>query len=176
MKKATDMIKSGKLREVTDVRDAIDLNGFKLTFDLKKDADPDLVMKKLFAVTELENSFDCNFNILVDGVPMQLGIREILGEWIKFRVKCVTRELTFELGKKEDKLELLVGLATILVNIDKAVRIIRNTENEEDILYILSDSFNHSDRRMRIPAQDEDLTEWCYKAISRTYQGAGLHT
>ena len=142
MKKATDMIKSGKLREVTDVRDAIDLNGFKLTFDLKKDANPELVMKKLFAVTELENNFDCNFNILVDGVPMQLGIREILSEWIKFRVKCVTRELTFELGKKEHKLELLQGLAAILLDIDKAIRIIRNTEREEDVVPNLAQGFN----------------------------------
>jgi len=142
MKKATDMIKSGKLREVTDVRDAIDLNGFKLTFDLKKDANPELVMKKLFAVTELENNFDCNFNILVDGTPMQLGIREILNEWIKFRVKCVTRELTFELGKKEHKLELLQGLAAILLDIDKAIRIIRNTEREEDVVPNLAQGFN----------------------------------
>ena len=142
MKKATDMIKTGKLREVADVRDAIDLNGFKLTFDLKKDANPELVMKKLFAVTELENNFDCNFNILVDGTPMQLGIREILGEWIKFRVKCVTRELTFELGKKEHKLELLRGLAAILLDIDKAIRIIRNTEREEDVVPNLAAGFN----------------------------------
>lgn len=142
MKKATDMIKSGKLREVTDVRDAIDLNGFKLTFDLKKDADPELVMKKLFAMTELQNNFDCNFNILVDGTPMQLGIREILTEWIKFRVKCVTRQLTFELGKKEHKLELLRGLAAILLDIDKAIRIIRNTEREEDVVPNLAAGFN----------------------------------
>ena len=142
MKKATDMIKTGKLREVADVRDAIDLNGFKLTFDLKKDANPELVMKKLFSVTELENNFDCNFNILVDGTPMQLGIREILTEWIKFRVKCVTRELTFELGKKEHKLELLQGLAAILLDIDKAIRIIRNTEREEDVVPNLAVGFN----------------------------------
>ena len=142
MKKSTDMIKNGKLREVADVRDAIDLNGFKLTFDLKKDADPELVMKKLFSVTELENNFDCNFNILVDGTPMQLGIREILNEWIKFRVKCVTRELTFELGKKEHKLELLQGLAAILLDIDKAIRIIRNTEREEDVVPNLAAGFN----------------------------------
>ena len=129
MKKATDMIKTGKLREVADVRDAIDLNGFKLTFDLKKDANPELVMKKLFSVTELENNFDCNFNILVDGTPMQLGIREILTEWIKFRVKCVTRELTFE-------------LAAILLDIDKAIRIIRNTEREEDVVPNLAAGFN----------------------------------
>ena len=142
MKKATDMIKTGKLREVIDVRDAIDLNGFKLTFDLKKDADPELVMKKLFAVTELENNFDCNFNLLIDGTPMQLGIREILTEWIKFRVKCVTRELTFELGKKEHKLELLRGLAAILLDIDKAIRIIRNTEREEDVVPNLAAGFS----------------------------------
>ena len=142
MKKATDMIKSGKLREVADVRDALDLNGFKLTFDLKKDSDPELVMKKLFAMTELENNFDCNFNILVDGTPMQLGIREILNEWIKFRVKCVTRELTFDLGKKEHKLELLRGLAAILLDIDKAIRIIRNTEREEDVVPNLAAGFN----------------------------------
>ena len=142
MKKATDMIKTGKLREVTDVRDAIDLNGFKLTFDLKKDADPELVMKKLFTLTELENNFDCNFNILVEGRPMQLGIREILNEWIKFRVSCVTRELNFELGKKEHKLELLRGLAAILLDIDKAIRIIRNTEREEDVVPNLAAGFN----------------------------------
>ena len=142
MKKATDMIKSGKLREVADVRDAIDLNGFKLTFDLKKDANPELVMKKLFSMTELENTFDCNFNILVDGTPMQLGIREILNEWIKFRVKCVTRELNFDLGKKEHKLELLQGLAQILLDIDKAIRIIRNTEREEDVVPNLAAGFN----------------------------------
>ena len=142
MKKATDMIKNGKLREVTDVRDAIDLNGFKLTFDLKKDVDPEIVMKKLFAVTELENNFDCNFNILIDGRPMQLGIREILTEWIRFRVNCVTRELTFDLGKKEHKLELLQGLAAILLDIDKAIRIIRNTEREEDVVPNLAAGFN----------------------------------
>lgn len=142
MKKATDMIKNGKLREVTDVRDAIDLNGFKLTFDLKKDANPEIVMQKLFSLTELENNFDCNFNILVDGTPMQLGIREILTEWIKFRVKCVTRQLNFELGKKEHKLELLRGLAAILLDIDKAIKIIRNTEHEADVVPNLAAGFN----------------------------------
>ena len=144
MKKATEMIKLGKLREVADVRDAIDLNGFKLTFDLKKDADPEVVMQKLFAATELENNFDCNFNILVEGTPMQLGVREILNEWIKFRIKCVRRELTFELGKKEHKHELLLGLAAILLDIDKAIKIIRNTEKEEDVVPNLSAAFNLS--------------------------------
>ena len=141
MKKATDMIKAGKLREVSDVRDAIDLNGFKLTFDLKKDANPELVMQKLFTLTELENNFDCNFNILVEGTPMQLGIREILTEWIKFRSKCVRRELNFELEKKLSKLELLEGLMKILVDIDEAIRIIRNTKKEADVVPNLAQAF-----------------------------------
>jgi len=142
MKKATEMIKLGKLREVSDVRDAIDINGFKLTFDLKKDANPELVMQKLFAATELENNFDCNFNILVEGTPYQLGVKDILLEWIKFRTKCVRRELEFDLGKKQDKLHLLLGLAAILLDIDKAIRIIRNTEKEEDVIPNLCAGFN----------------------------------
>ena len=142
IKKTLDMVKNGKLREVADVRDAVDLSGEKLiSIDLKKDAKPDIVIKKLMATTELENSFDCNFNILVDGKPMLLGIREILLEWIKFRTKCVTRELTFTLGKKEDKLHLLEGLAKLLVDIDKAIKIIRGTEDENDVVPNLAAAF-----------------------------------
>ena len=163
MKKATDMIKLGKLREVTDVRDAIDLNGFKLTFDLKKDADPELVMKKLFSATELENTFDCNFNILVEGTPMQLGVKDILLEWIKFRVKCVRRELTFDLDKKQHKLELLLGLAAILLDIDKAIKIIRNTEKEEDVVPNLASAFGLS------KAQAEYVAEIKLRNINREY-------
>ena len=163
MKKATDMIKSGKLREVTDVRDAIDLNGFKLTFDLKRDADPELVMQKLFSATELENTFDCNFNILVEGTPMQLGVGEILLEWIKFRTKCLTRQLKFELGKKEDKLELLLGLAAILLDIDKAIRIIRSTEREEDVVPNLAAGFNLTTR------QAEYIAEIKLRNLNRQY-------
>ncbi len=163
MKKATEMIKSGKLREVNDVRDAIDLNGFKLTFDLKKDANPDLVMQKLFSVTELENNFDCNFNILVEGTPKQLGIREILLEWINFRVKCVTRELNFELGKKDEKLHLLEGLAAILLDIDKAIRIIRNTEKEEDVVPNLAAGFNLT------KTQAEYIAEIKLRNLNRQY-------
>ena len=141
MKKTTEMIKTGKLKEVVDVRDAIDLKGFKLTLDLKKDANPDVVMQKLFASTELEKNFDCNFNILVKGTPMQLGIREILAEWIKFRCECMSRELRFDLEKKEDKLHLLEGLMKIVVDIDKAIRIIRNTANEADVVPNLAAGF-----------------------------------
>ena len=153
MKKANDLIKTGKLKEVNIVRDAIDLNGFKLTVDLRRDADPEVVMQKLFSVTELTNNFDCNFNILVNGTPMQLGVKDILLEWIKFRMTCLRRELTFELGKKEDKLELLLGLATILVNIDKAVRIIRNTENEEDVVPNLARGFDLTTRQAEYIAE-----------------------
>ena len=163
MKKATEMIKLGKLREVTDVRDAIDLNGFKLTFDLKKDANPELVMQKLFQATELENNFDCNFNILVEGTPMQLGVKDILNEWIKFRVKCVRRELSFELDKKEHKLELLLGLAAILLNIDKAIKIIRNTEKEEDVVPNLAAGFNLS------KVQAEYIAEIKLRNLNREY-------
>lgn len=163
MKKATDMIKSGKLREVTDVRDAIDLSGFKLTFDLRKDANPELVMQKLFAATELENNFDCNFNILVEGTPMQLGIREILTEWIKFRIRCVTREFKFDLDKKEKKLELLLGLAAIMLDIDKAIRIIRHTEREEDVVPNLAAGFNLS------KTQAEYIAEIKLRNLNREY-------
>ncbi len=163
MKKTTEMIKSGKLREVNDVRDAIDLNGFKLTFDLKKDADPNLVMQKLFTVTELQNNFDCNFNILVNGTPKQLGIREILTEWIDFRIQCVTRELNFELGKKDEKLHLLEGLALILLDIDKAIRIIRNTEKEEDVVPNLAQGFNLT------KTQAEYIAEIKLRNLNRQY-------
>ena len=163
MKKATDMVKSGKLREVVDVRDAIDLHGFKLTLDLKKDSDPELVMQKLFAATELENSFDCNFNILVDGTPMQLGVKEILVEWIKFRMNCVVRELKHELGKKEDKLELLLGLAKILLDIDKAIKIIRNTEKEDDVVPNLAAGFDLSQK------QAEYIAEIKLRNLNREY-------
>ncbi len=162
-KKTTEMIKSGKLREVTDVRDAIDLNGFKLTFDLRKDADPELVMKKLFASTELENNFDCNFNILVEGTPMLLGVKEILLEWIKFRIKCVRREFTYDLGKKEHKLELLLGLAAILLDIDAAIKIIRNTEKEEDVVPNLAKAFHLT------TAQAEYVAEIKLRNINREY-------
>ncbi len=141
MKKTTEMIKAGKLKEVVDVRDAIDLHGFKLTIDLKRDADPEIVMQKLFKSTELENSFDCNFNILINGTPMQLGVREILAEWINFRQTCLTRELKFELGKKEDRLHLLEGLLKIVDDIDKAIKIIRNTVNDADVVPNLAKGF-----------------------------------
>ena len=134
LKKLTDMIKTGTLKEVTDVRDEIDLHGFKLTLDLRRGVDPDKLMTKLFKKTPLQDSFSCNFNILIDGSPRQIGLREILNEWIRFRINCVKRELTFDLAKKQEKLHLLMGLGKILLDIDKAIKIIRETEKEENVI------------------------------------------
>ena len=163
LKKTVDLIRLGKLKEATDARDGIDLNGFKLIIDLRRDANPELVMQKLFAATELENNFDCNFNILVEGTPMQLGVKDILLEWIKFRSKCLTRELTFDLGKKEDKLELLRGLAAILLDIDKAIRIIRNTEREEDVVPNLMSGFELTQK------QGEYIADIKLRNLNRQY-------
>lgn len=141
MKKMVQYIKDGKLKEVTDVRDEIDLNGFKMTIDLRRGTDPDKLMTKLYSMTPLEDSFECNFNILVDGTPRVLGIREILLEWIRFRTDSVRRELKFELGKKQEKLHLLLGLGKILLDIDKAIKIVRETELEKDVVPNLMDGF-----------------------------------
>ena len=134
IKKITQLIKEGKLKEITDVRDEIDLNGFKLTIDLRRGTDPEKLMMKLFKMTPLEDSFECNFNILVNGTPQLLGVREILNEWITFRVGCVRREIQFELSKKKEKLHLLLGLGKILLDIDKAIKIVRETVKEADVV------------------------------------------
>ena len=141
MKKIGDLVKEGKLKEVVDFRDEIDLNGFKLTIDIRKGTDPDKLMAKLYKLTPLEDSFKCNFNILVDSTPRQLGIISILLEWIRFRMKCVRRELTYDLNKKEDKLHLLLGLVKILMDLDKAIEIIRTTEHDADVIKNLMEGF-----------------------------------
>ena len=142
LKRITEMVKDGSLKDVTDVRDEIDLNGFKLTLDLRRGVDPDKLMAKLFKKTTLEDSFKCNFNVLIDSVPRQLGVKQILEEWIKFRMECVRRELSFDLQKKKDKLHLLLGLGKILLDIDKAIRIIRHTEHESDVVPNLEKGFS----------------------------------
>ena len=139
--KIADLVKSGALKEITDFRDEIDLSGFKLTLDLRKGVDPDKLMAKLFKTTPLEDSFKCNFNILIDSSPRQMGIAEILREWIFFRMGCVRRELAFDLGKKRDKLHLLEALAKVLLDIDLAIRIIRKTELEEEVVPSLMNGF-----------------------------------
>ena len=141
MKRIGDMIKDNQLKEVVDFRDEIDLSGFKLTLDLRRGTDPDALMLKLFKNTALEDSFACNFNVLIDSVPRQLGVIDLLREWIKFRAQCLSRELSFELKKKQDKLHLLLGLGKILLDIDKAIRIIRGTEKDSDVIPNLCKGF-----------------------------------
>jgi DNA gyrase subunit A len=141
IKKIKTYTTEGKLKEIVDVRDEIDINGFKLTIDLRRGTDPEKLMTKLFKMTPLEDSFECNFNILVHGTPRQLGVKDILLEWIDFRMNCLRRELTFELGKKKEKLHLLLGLGKILLDIDKAIKIVRSTEKEEMVVRNLMDGF-----------------------------------
>ena len=140
--KLTVLYKEGKIKEITDFRDEIDLNGFKLTLDVRRGTDPDKLMAKLFKLTPLEDSFRCNFNILIDSTPRTMGVQEILREWITFRLQCVRRELKFDLKKKKDKLHLLLGLGKILLDIDKAIRIIRKTEKESQVVPNLMKGFD----------------------------------
>ncbi|MBR3845883.1 MAG: topoisomerase IV [Clostridia bacterium] len=142
MKKLTELIKEGKIKEIVDFRDEIDLSGFKLTLDLRRGTDPDKLMTRLYKMTPLEDSFKCNFNVLINGSPRQMGVVEILTEWIKFRMQCCRRELNFDLKKKKDKLHLLLGLGKILLDIDKAIAIIRGTEKDSDVIPNLMKGFN----------------------------------
>ncbi len=141
MKRIADLVKEGKLKEIVDFRDEIDLSGFKLTIDIRKGTDPDKLMAKLYKLTPLEDSFRCNFNILIDSTPRQLGVIDILREWIDFRMKCVRRELTYELGKKNEKYHLLLGLTAVYLDIDKAVNIVRSTAQDSAVIQNLMDGF-----------------------------------
>lgn len=132
--KIVDCIKQGKLREVSYVRDETDIDGLKIAIDLKRGSDPEKVMQKLFRMTPLQDNYSCNFNILVGGAPRVMGVREILEEWSAFRLECVRRRLVFDLQKKQEKLHLLLGLEKILLDIDKAIRIVRETVEEADVV------------------------------------------
>ena len=134
MDKIAELVKSGRVKEISDMRDETDLNGLKLTIDLKRGQDADKVMQKLFRMTPLEDSFPCNFNILISGMPRVMGVREILGEWAAFRTECVRRRTYYDLQGKEKRLHLLKGLEAILLDIDKAVRIVRETEEEAEVV------------------------------------------
>ena len=134
MDKIAELVKAGRVREISDMRDETDLNGLKLTLDLKRGQDPDKVMAKLFRLTPLEDSFSCNFNILVSGMPRVMGVREILNEWSAFRIICVRRRTEFELDGKRRRLHLLRGLEAILLDIDKAIRIVRETAEEAEVV------------------------------------------
>lgn len=132
--KVIEKVKAGSLREISDIRDETDLSGLKITIDVKRGTDPDKLMKKLYASTPLQDSFSCNFNVLINGMPRVLGVRELLGEWIEFRSGCVHRRTAFDLKRATDRLHLLRGLEKILLDIDKAISIIRNTEEESEVV------------------------------------------
>ena len=132
--KVAELIKAGKIREINDMRDETDLSGLRLAIDLKRGADPDKLMQKLFKLTTLQDAFPCNFNILVAGVPRVMGVREILEEWTAWRTDCVRRRVYHELQKKKEKLHLLQGLGRILLDIDRAIAIIRETELESEVV------------------------------------------
>ena len=134
MDKIAELVKAGKIREISDMRDETDLQGLKLTIDLKRGQDPDKVMQKLFKTTPLEDSFACNFNILVGGQPRVMGVAEILNEWAAFRAECVRRRTFYDLQGKQKRLHLLKGLEAILLDIDKAIRIVRETEEEAEVV------------------------------------------
>ena len=134
MDKIIELIKAGKIREISYIRDETDINGLKLAIDIKRGVDPDKLMKKLFRMTPLQDNYSCNFNILIGGTPKVMGVYEILDEWIAFRRECIKRRTYFELNKKKERLHLLLGLQKILLDIDKAVKIVRETEEEAEVV------------------------------------------
>ncbi len=163
MKKLTELVKNNQLKEVSDFRDEIDRNGFKLTLDLRKGVDPDQLMNKLFKLTPLQDNFSCNFTVLIGNVPKQLGIIEIIKEWITFRIGCVKRELSFDLQKKKERLHLLQGLGKILLDIDKAIKIVRQTPNEKDVIPNLMKGFDIDE------IQAEFIAEIKLRNLNREY-------
>lgn len=140
--KIIDLVKKGKVKDITDVRDETDLKGLKITIDIKRSSDPEKIMSFLYRYTPLENNVSCNFNLLIKGIPKVLGIREILLEWIEFRIESIKRITLFEIGKKSEKLHLLEGLEKILMDIDLAIKIIRETEKESEVIPNLMNGFS----------------------------------
>lgn len=141
MDKIVDLVKGGKIREISDMRDETDLSGLKLTLDLKRGVEPDKLMAKLFRITPLQDIFSCNFNLLIGGYPQTLGIKSILLEWIAFRTQCIRRRIYYEKQQKEQKLHLLEGLSRILLDIDRAIKIIRETRSEAEVVTNLMEGF-----------------------------------
>ena len=163
IEKIVDLVKSGKIREISDIRDETDLHGLKLTIDLKRSTDPEKLMAKLFKSTQLEDSFGCNFNILVEGSPMVLGVNDILCEWLRFRRSCVVRGMKYDIEKKSDKLNLLEGLEKILLDIDKAIKIVRETEEDAMVVPNLMDGFGITE------AQAEFVAEIKLRNLNKEY-------
>lgn len=148
-----DLVKSGKAKEISDIRDETDLDGLKITIDCKRGTDHEQLMTKLFRFTKLEDTFSCNFNILIDGTPRVMGIPQIIDEWLKWRRVCVSRELSFNLAKMKKRLHLLDGLAVILLDIDKAIKIIRETELEADVIPNLMSGFGIDEEQAEFVAE-----------------------
>lgn len=163
MDKIIELIKQGKIREISYIRDETDLNGLKLAIDLKRGTDPDKLMQKLYKMTPLQDNYSCNFNILIDGVPRVMGVKEILTEWISFRENCVRRRLKFDLAKKKDRLHLLQGLGKILADIDKAIKIIRETQEENEVISNLMIGFSIDE------IQAEYIAEIKLRHLNREY-------
>ena len=139
--KIAELVKNGKVREIADVRDETDLSGLKIAIDLKRGTDPEKLMAKLMKMTTLQDSFSCNFNVLIAGMPRVLGVAELLDEWTAWRTECVRRRVFFDLNKKKDKMHLLLGLRKILLDIDKAIKIIRETEEDANVIPNLMEGF-----------------------------------
>ncbi len=163
MDKVAELIKAGKIREIADMRDETDLNGLKLTIDLKRGADPDKLMQKLFRSTTLLDTMSCNFNVLIAGMPRVMGVRELLDEWCAWRTESVKRRIYHLLNKRKEKLHLLRGLKRILLDIDKAIRIIRETESEADVVPNLMIGFGIDE------AQAEYVAEIKLRNINREF-------
>jgi len=163
MDKVSELIRLGKIREIADMRDETDLDGLKLAIDLKRGADPERLMQKLFKQTPLQDSFSCNFNILIAGTPRVLGVREVLEEWLAWRMDAVRRRLFFQMRRKEERLHLLRGLGRILLDIDKAIRIIRETEEETEVVPNLMIGFGIDE------VQAEFVAEIKLRNINREY-------
>ena len=161
--KIEQLVKEGKIKEINDIRDETDLGGLKLTIDLKRGIDPDKLMNRLFKITQLENNFPCNFNVLIDNAAKQVGVITILNEWISFRINCVKRELNFDLKKQNDKLHLLYGLRKILLDIDKVISIIRNTTKESQVIPNLMSAFELD------AIQAEYIAEIKLRSLNREY-------
>ena len=161
--KLADLVKSGKIREISDIRDESDLSGLKLAIDLKRGTDPDKLMDRLMQMTPLMDSCSCNFNVLIQGMPKVLGVRSILHEWTTWRTECKKRTIRYDLAKKQEKLHLLHGLKTILLDIDKAIAIIRNTEKDADVVPNLMNGFGIDEK------QAEYIAEIRLRHINREY-------
>ena len=161
--KVVELVKDGKIREISDVRDETDLSGLRLAFDLKKGYEPEALMQKLFRLTPLQENFNCNFNVLIAGTPKVMGVYEIISEWTDFRRQCVKRRIYFDVNKKKEKLHLLLGLKKILLDIDYAIQLIRETEEEAEVVPNLMIGFGIDEQ------QAEYVAEIKLRHINREY-------